>query len=590
LGSEPLVPLVGSPVTWTATAVGHGTTPVYQFHVGPAGGATHVVRDFSPSNSFTWNPMQEGSYDIQVTVKDSFSAATGESASASYTADSRVVGSDAVVSSTSNPLVALYSAPPSSGGSMHVEFQPLGSNQPWRSTAPLPIVPGQSTNFLVAGMLPGTTYLIRQVLDNGTTSAPLTFTTGALPPNLKFPTFTVQKAPTRGTDLTQDIVFHVGINTPNGTVDTLATDLMGHVVWYYDSVAHAFPSYAPSLVPGGTVLLMGGLQSGVTDVNSLREVDLAGDTLRETNIDAVNAELAALGQHPIAAFNHDAQRLPNGDTTVLATALRTLNFKGKPTLYRGDAVLVLDQNFQVVWVWDPFTWLNTHRLPTLGEGPSDWTHANSIAWSPADRNLIVSLRSQDWVIKINYAGGTGDARVLWRLGPGGDFRINSPAPSPWFSHQHDARYINNTTLVLFDDGNTRRRRDPHANSRGQELVLDEQTKVATLVVNANLGAYAPAVGSAQLLPNGNLDFESGFLEQTIEVLPPGRKTYVLKMNLPPVQYRSYMYATLYRNPADSSLPSTPMSRRLARRLAILERQAEIRQRRQARLHAIGQRR
>lgn len=35
------------------------------------------------SANFTWNPMQQGSYDIQVTVKDSFSAATGESATAS---------------------------------------------------------------------------------------------------------------------------------------------------------------------------------------------------------------------------------------------------------------------------------------------------------------------------------------------------------------------------------------------------------------------------------------------------------------------------------------------------------------------------
>ena len=109
-GSEPPVPLVGSPVIWTATASGHGPTPVYQFRVGPIGGPFQVVRDFSASNSFTWNPMQEGTYSIQVIVKDSFSAATGESATASYTADSRVVGASAVVSPTSNPLVALYSA------------------------------------------------------------------------------------------------------------------------------------------------------------------------------------------------------------------------------------------------------------------------------------------------------------------------------------------------------------------------------------------------------------------------------------------------------------------------------------------------
>src|SRR5579884_66278 len=89
--------LVGSPVTWTATADGHGAAPVYQFSVGPAGGASHVVRDFSLSSSFTWDPMQEGTYNVQVTVKDGFGASSGESARASYTATSRVIGTGAVV-------------------------------------------------------------------------------------------------------------------------------------------------------------------------------------------------------------------------------------------------------------------------------------------------------------------------------------------------------------------------------------------------------------------------------------------------------------------------------------------------------------
>ena len=91
--------------------------------------------------------MQEGTYDIKVIVKDSFSASTGESATASYTAKSRVVGTSAVISPTANPLVALYSAPPSPGSSMYVQFSPLGPNPSWTSTAPLPIVPGKSTNF-----------------------------------------------------------------------------------------------------------------------------------------------------------------------------------------------------------------------------------------------------------------------------------------------------------------------------------------------------------------------------------------------------------------------------------------------------------
>jgi hypothetical protein len=507
-----------------------------------------VVHDFSPSNSFSWDPLQEGSYDIGVTVKDSYNAATGESATVSFGATSRVVGSDAVASPMFNPLVALYSAPPSSGSSMHVEFKQQGTNQSWSSTAEQPLVPGLSTNILVAGMLPNTTYVMRHVLNDGTTSDPLTFTTGSLPTNLVFPGFTVQKGPGLGSDPTLNVVFHAGSSSQPYIMNTMATDLAGNVVWYYDSVANAFPNLALSLVPGGTILMVGGgpITAGAAD--DLREVNLAGDTLRETNVNAINAQLAAMGLHSISHLTHDAQRLPNGDTAVLALAPRTVRLRGKRTAYVGDMVLVLDQNFQVKWTWDPFRWLNTRRLGRVGEGPRDWMHANSVAWSPADGNLIVSMRSQDWVIKINYANGAGDGHVIWRLGRGGNFRIKSRRPSPWFSHQHDVRYINDTTLVLFDNGNTRHARNKAAHSRGQELILNEAARTATLVVNADMGNYAQAVGSAQMLPNGNLVFNSGFAEQTIQVLPTGRKTYILRAHIPGIQYRSYMYATLYGNP------------------------------------------
>ena len=104
---------------------------------------------------------------------------------------------------------------------MYVQFAQQGPTPSWQNTSPLPIVPGESTNFIVAGMLPDTTYLMRYVLDDGTVSAPLTFTTGSLPANLHFPTFTVVQPPAAGTDLSQGVIFHAGINA--GTSPTMST-------------------------------------------------------------------------------------------------------------------------------------------------------------------------------------------------------------------------------------------------------------------------------------------------------------------------------------------------------------------------------
>jgi hypothetical protein len=567
--------LVGDPVTWAATATNCGQAPVYQFSVGAAGGPLHVVRDFSPSNTFTWAPMQEGCYNVEVTVKAGFDATRTHTAVASYVVDSRVTGSEAVISPTSNPLVALYSIPPGPQGTVHVEFSIAGDTPSWRSTDERPSVPGESTNFFVAGMLPSTTYQMRCVRSDGTTSSPLLFTTGSLPANLVFPTFTVIQPPGPGSDLEQDMLFQQLSGSPSNVPNPLATDLSGRVVWYYDvsqaGLTHTYPGQ--SLVPGGTLLLLGVDQyapkTGTLDV--LREIDLAGNVLRETNIDAVNTQLAARGLNPVFSFTHDVQRLPNGQTAVIGSTERTVTINGTPTDYVGMSIVVLDDNFQVAWAWDAFDHLDVNRGPILGEvlhpGDTDqvaastprlpavdWLHVNAVSWSPADGNLVVSSPSQDWVIKIDYGNGAGNGHVIWRLGQDGDFTVNSTDPNPWFSSQHNSHYLDDGTLILFDDGNTRRASDPNADSRGQVWKLDEQTMTATLVLNVDLGNYSSALGAAQRLSNGNYSFTSGrqgeapnFFGQSIEVRPDGTKAYVLQVNKS--LFRSFRVSTLYAGTA-----------------------------------------
>ena len=323
---------------------------------------------------------------------------------------------------------------------------------------------------------------------------------------MTFPTFTVLQPPAAGTDLTQSTIFHTGGGGPANLVEVLSTNLAGQINWFYDPVANNFNALATTVVPGGTVFLLGGTNVGPAATTDLRQINLAGEPLRETNVNAIDAELAAMGvKNPIVDINHEAVLLPNGDTAILATDVETIPLNGTPTKYEGQQVIVLNQNFQVVWDWDGFNWLSTSRLPTnpqdINNGVVDWMHANSIAWSPADDNLIVSVRSQDWAIKINYANGTGDGHIIWRLGPDGNFTLPPGTdPTAWFSHQHDVTYINDTTILVFDDGDTRQLTNPNTQSRGQEWVLNEQTMTATPVVNANLGVYDFAVGRRRSFP------------------------------------------------------------------------------------------
>jgi hypothetical protein len=375
----------------------------------------------------------------------------------------------------------------------------------------------------------------------------------------------VVQPPGPGSDLDQDLVYHVqALPVP------FATDLQGNVEWYYDVQQSGLGMknfFVGTVVPDGTVLGIGQDQYSVRNNRDvLREIDLAGNPVRETNLAEVNAQLAALGFETIYGFHHDVQRLPNGATVVPAFIERTININGTPTNYAADMIVVLDKNFQVSWAWDPFDHLDVHRgpfLPNPGEPPPsvpnlpavEWLHTNAVSWSPADQNLVVSMRYQNWVVKIDYANGTGDGHVIWRLGQGGDFTVNSTDPNPWFSHQHDAHYIDNSTLILFDNGNGRRASDPTANSRGQVWKLDETTMTATLVVNVDLGNYSPMFGAAERLSNGDYSFTSGaqgtapnLFGQTIEVRPDGSKAYVLQVNK--TEYRSFRIRTLYEGVSD----------------------------------------
>jgi hypothetical protein len=326
----------------------------------------------------------------------------------------------------------------------------------------------------------------------------------------------------------------------------------------------------------------------------LREIDLAGNTLRETNVERINEQLVAMGYDPIYYFHHDVRRLPNGHTLVMAGVEKILeDVQGDgPVDVVGDMVIDLDDNFQVVWAWSTF---GHDELPVtrralrdeiceaaagvgnvcgplrlLGDGPGqapvahDWTHGNTVTYTPADGNIIISFRHQDWVIKIDYADGKGSGRILWRLGEEGDFEIMQALPAddphPWFSAQHQPMIYAQNELVVYDNSNARNDQDPAANSRGQVYILDEKSRTATLVTNADLGVYASFLGSAQKLSNGNYHFLSGGiagdqpapipgfpagLSESTETDPEGYITYTLQAPYH-TTYRSFRMKGMYR--------------------------------------------
>jgi arylsulfate sulfotransferase len=515
---------LGNVVTLTATASGVDAGVLsYRFRVRRLGTDFHTVVDFGPKSTLAWTTIdQEGSYELEVALKNNN---TGDMAVSSSTLAMTPIAMDSTpfVTPTATPFVYIYSAPKCAPGSrMRVQFQ--SSDGITQTTPYKQCIAGKTMNFYLGGMRAGTQYTVQHTLDTGSAinaGPALTITTmGGT--STDPPAFTVLSGPApQPTSVPNPILLQSIIGSPS-----LATDLNGNVIWQAPSDIEILTR----ALPGGTFLGIGQDQGNDPSVWFFREFDMAGITIAETNAARVNEQLGPMGIQPISGFHHEARKLPDGTFLVLADSERILtDVQGPgPVDVIGDTILVLNPDLQVLWAWDTFDHLDPHRMATLNEvciapagltcapfflsgTANDWLHGNALQLTP-DGNILYSMRHQDLVIKIDYSNGSGTGNILWRLGNGGDFQITSSDPNPWFSHQHDPNFeSNNTTLLLFDNGNVRQASDPNAHSRGQVLQIDEQNRAANVILNADTGVYSQAVGTAEQLPAGNYHFDAGYI-------------------------------------------------------------------------------
>jgi len=528
--------------------------PWYRFRIRSPEGRVEVIRDFGPQSSLDWSAAgHEGTYQVELTARDN---QTGEETTNLMNIDltSRVLDGRAAITATSHPLVFLYSAPPCpSGNSMMVEFEAPGGAV--RRTPPKPCDSIHSMNYFLAGLYANTPYTARHVIaakDCSTSSDPVEFTTGE-PAGTLYPASILQPAPAGATN---EILLINGSGAPT------ATDLNGAILWYTTGI-----QFITRVEKDGHFWT---LSEGPTNpaLSFIRKFDLLGNVVLETNAARVNEQLRALGKREITGFHHEALTLPDGRVAALAGVEQILtDIQGPgPVDVLGDMIVVLDAELNVVWTWDAFDHLDVRRTALLGEtcgrttagcAPfhlsdtvNDWTHGNSIQPTP-DGNLLFSTRHQDWLVKVDYQNGAGDGHAIWRLGPEGDFSVISNDAYPWFTHQHDGRFdpSDPTALMVFDNGNTRFAKQG-GNSRGQVFKLDEEQRTATLVLNADLGVFAPAVGSVQRLVNGNYHFDAGYVPETsglraysIEVAPNGQ--IVFNATIENLSYRSFRLIDMY---------------------------------------------
>ncbi|MBI4907098.1 MAG: aryl-sulfate sulfotransferase [Acidobacteria bacterium] len=557
LSPSAMVPLsLGSTIRWNARSSSQDPA-WYRFRARQAGDAYRIIKDFGPDSSMDWTPTgHEGSYEVEVTERN-LETGSVSSASTSFQILPHAVDGP-VVSPTTHPLVFLYSAPACPAGQrMRVQFRVLDGRPSYTSYKPC--TPGFTMNFHLGGIYPETRYYARHILDTGKelhTGPEVAFESGRIA--------AINMRPEVVQQLRSETRFPFLLSTASGA-GTVATDLSGRVVW----------NAAPGLVTFLTRMETGGSFWGYLqrprqgpDGQRIRRFDLTGMILQETNAARVNEQLRLMGKREIGSFHHEVTRLPNGHIAALASIEQPVeNEDGEMVDVVGDMIIVLDDDLRIVWVWDSFDWLDNTRKAILGEtcrnagacpplylapDGEDWTHTNSISYTP-DGDLLISIRHQDWLVKLAYQDGKGDGHPVWYLGADGDFAADSDETTPWFTHQHDANFLGRNLVAVFDNGNTRVTLSGGGNSRGQVWQLDEGNRRATLVRNLDLGVYAAALGSAQDLGDDHLHFNAGIVSgpggvesHSFEIDSKGNIVYDLKSNL--IFYRTFRVSDLYTAP------------------------------------------
>ncbi|VXD00873.1 Arylsulfate sulfotransferase [Sphingomonas sp. 8AM] len=430
------------------------------------------------------------------------------------------------VEQTVHPLIARLKVPSAKASStVEAEFGPTTSYG--FSTSKTSVTAAGLASLLIAGMRANATYHMRaKITDaNGSVrvSDDVTFTTGSLPENLaavrlKAETAAGQK-PSPGVEL---------ISTANASpYQPYVVDLQGNIIWYYPWSDHE-QSFTPNgieqLANGNFISSFGPSStlpiSGKPDPTKslIREFNLLGETVKQLSIADLNTKLAAVGFNvQLGVFHHHVEVLPNGHWLLLANTVKVVD--GLSVL--GDVVIDVDADLKPTWVWNSFDHLDVARHPM---GAQDWTHANAVTYSPTDGNFLISIRHQHWVVKVNYRNGQGDGSSVWRLGPGGDFKLtNGKEPTDWQYAQHYPEFVSQSSagvfdLSLMDNGNERVNANggicgnigvPPCYTTMPIFRVDEQAKLVTIRSRVTLPPelYSRFGGNAEVLDNGNFEFD-----------------------------------------------------------------------------------
>lgn len=324
-----------------------------------------------------------------------------------------------------------------------------------------------------------------------------------------------------------------------------AADLTGDVGWILGVDRHCkFPLRLNFDTPAQDVCRRrnGNLLFSLPADGIIKEVNKTGESVRQWHVGGKwkgKAPPPNSIELDIPLIHHRINVLPNGNLLLMSAELRELpdwptrdddpNAPRGTARVVGDVIAELSPEGNLVNQWKILDLLDPYRL-CYGScsgywrargfpDSNDWCHANAVTYDESDDSIIVSLRTQDCIVKFDRK----TAELKWILGDHGNWRTpwSSKLLKPigaleWQFHQHDCSVTPDGTILCFDNGNFRavpfgKKMPPEESySRAVEFAVDEAAMTVRQVWSYGEGPgerlYGCYQGGACRLPNSGNTF------------------------------------------------------------------------------------
>ncbi|HEV7585574.1 MAG TPA: arylsulfotransferase family protein [Solirubrobacteraceae bacterium] len=267
---------------------------------------------------------------------------------------------------------------------------------------------------------------------------------------------------------------------------------------------------------------------------------LGEDVIADANYRTISVVRAGNG---LLADEHEFLITAHGSAYVLAYSPVAMNLSAAGGPASGIALDGVIQQVDihtglVMWEWHSLDHVAITESyskpppPTATNGVFDYFHINSLDVG-RHGELLISARNTWALYNLNSHTGA----LQWRLGgKRSSFTLGANVP---FAYQHDARWLPNGDVSLFDDEGGPPVKPP---SRGEIVRLDLKANTATLVqqlVRTSGPLITFSQGNSQTLPGGGWMVGWGGLPNMTEFDSHGQIVYDAQLPAGEFSYRSY---------------------------------------------------